>query len=170
MRRPATIFGLLLCVSLLGAGAFGVTTASALDEGQRAPEIGLRTPDGQTIRMSDLRGKVVVVDFWASWCAPCREELPVLQRLHEQYGERGVVVVGVGIDRNERDFRAFKERMGLTFPVVHDGAHAVAGRYEPPRMPSTFLIDRNGVIRHIHEGYRSSNARELESQIQAMLR
>lgn len=164
MRRLALI------LSLLSLTAFGAASVSALDEGQRAPEIGLRTPDGQTIRMADLRGKVVVVDFWASWCAPCREELPVLQRLHEQYASRGVVVVGVGIDRNERDFRTFKDRMGLTFPVVHDGAHQVAGRYEPPRMPSTFLIDRNGVVRHVHEGYRASNAAELEQQIQQLLR
>jgi peroxiredoxin len=163
----------ILSALLLTAGLItGSAPVVALEEGQPAPDFTL--PDIQdgkpAITLSELRGKTVYVDFWASWCAPCREELPVLQRLHEEYASRGVVVVGVGIDRNERDFRAFKDRMGLTFPVVHDGAHQVAGRYEPPRMPSTFLIDRNGVVRHVHEGYRASNARELEQQIQQLLR
>lgn len=163
MRRALTILS-LLCLTFVGP------TVSALDEGNRAPEIGLRTPDGRDIRIADLRGKVVVVDFWASWCGPCREELPVLQRLHEQYASQGLVVVGVGIDRDADDFSRFSQRMGLTFPVVHDDAHQVAERYEPPRMPSTFLVDRDGVVRHVHEGFRSSNAQELEHQIQQLLR
>lgn len=156
--------------ALIAAMILGVTaTGSAIEAGRRAPEINLRTADGQSVRMSDLRGKVVIVDFWASWCEPCREELPVLEQLHQRYGQRGLVVVGVGIDREAGQYRSFLQRMDLSFPVVHDSGHQVAERYAPPTMPSSFIIDRNGVIRHVHEGFRRSDARELEQKVRELL-
>ncbi len=119
--------------------------------------------------MADLRDKVVLVDFWASWCAPCREELPVLERLHRRYKDHGLVIVGVNIDRDESNMTGFLRRTPVGFRVVHDGSHRVADRYQPPRMPSSYLIDKRGVVRYVHAGFRASDAERLEREIRELL-
>jgi len=144
-------------------------SASALDPGARAPEIGLRDTNGNNITMASLRGNVVIVDFWASWCEPCAEEMPVLERLYTTYRGQGLRIVGVSQDRTEANMRSFLNDHRVSFPIVHDAAHAVAGRYEPPRMPSSYIVDRSGVVRHVHEGYRSGDARTIEREVRALL-
>ncbi len=163
MRAIALL--VLLSASLLALAG----PVSALDRGARAPEIDLRDGGGARVRMGELRGKVVLVDFWASWCAPCREELPVLQRLYERYRGRGFVIVGVNVDRERRNMDGFVGRLRLTFPVVHDAAHRVADRYSPTTMPSSYLVDRVGVVRYVHRGFRASDAREIESRVRSLL-
>ncbi|MCA9577192.1 MAG: TlpA family protein disulfide reductase [Myxococcales bacterium] len=147
----------------------GPQTALALRGGQRAPEIGLTDLAGQRVDLASLRGKVVLVDFWASWCGPCREELPVLERFYQTYRERGLVVVGVNVDQDVANMTRFLQRQPLTFPVVHDAQHAVAERYGPTTMPSSFLIDRAGVVHSVHRGFRASDAAPLEAEIRALL-
>lgn len=156
--------------ALLILGLVAAATAAALDEGARAPELNARTLDGQRIRLADLRGKVVIVDFWASWCEPCREEMPVLERLYRRYGDRGLVVIGVSVDRTERNARGFLRRTPVSFPIIHDGGHGIANRYSPPRMPSSYIIDKRGIVRHIHEGFRSGDAAAMEREVRALLR
>ena len=148
---------------------FVVTPVQAVRGGERAPEIGLSDTDGNRITIASLRGKVVIVDFWASWCEPCREAMPVLDRLYQRYRSQGLVVVGVGLDREDANARRFLRRTAVSFPVVLDGRHAVAGRYEPPRMPTSYLIDRNGMVRHVHEGFRASDASSLEREVRGLL-
>ncbi len=158
-------FAFLLSVVLVALAV----PASALERGARAPEIDLRDRGGARVRIGGLRGKVVLVDFWASWCAPCREELPVLQRLYDRHRSRGFTVIGVNVDRERRNMDGFVERFRLTFPVVHDANHRVADRYAPTTMPSSYLVDRAGVVRHVFRGFRASDARELEERIRALL-
>ncbi len=158
----------------LGALAlFGVLslslTALAVEEGQRAPEIGLEDRDGNSIRISQLRGKVVIIDFWASWCAPCREEMPFLNELYEEHREDGLVVIGVSVDRQERNVGRFLRRTPVSFPVVHDASQAVAGRYAPGTMPTSVIVDRRGIIRHVHEGFRAGDASRIRRQVEALL-
>ncbi|MGE0785881.1 MAG: TlpA disulfide reductase family protein [Sandaracinaceae bacterium] len=156
---------LLALVALLLA----TTSALALDVNARAPEIGLRDLNNNNVTMASLRGQVVLVDFWASWCEPCAEEFPVLQRLYGRYHEQGFTVVAVSQDRTADNMRGFLQQHQASFPVVLDAQHAVAGRYQPPRMPSSYIVDRQGVVRHIHEGFRSADARAFESEIRALL-
>jgi peroxiredoxin len=146
-----------------------VATVEALDRGARAPEINLRDLDGRRVQMSRLRGKVVVVDFWASWCGPCREAMPALDRLYRRYRSRGLAVVGVSVDRNLSNARGFLRRVRVSFPIVHDGRHQVAGRYSPATMPTTYIVDRRGVVRHIHRGFRSGDAQRMEREIRTLL-
>lgn len=162
--RSALLMGLV--AALLGISV----TSYALDVGERAPEVGLTDTQGRAIRLSALRGKVVILDFWASWCEPCKDAMPVLDRLYQRYRERGLVVVGVNVDRQERNMTRFLQRTRVSFPIVHDGSQAVAGRYDPPTMPSSYIIDRRGVVRHIHRGFRSGDDESMERQVQALLR
>jgi thiol-disulfide isomerase/thioredoxin len=138
---------------------------------QIAPEIELNDFAGKPVRMKELRGKVVLVDFWASWCGPCREELPVLEKLSRQYAERGFVVVGVNIDKSGDVAREFLKarKLALSFPVVNDSGHGVAARYAPPTMPSSYLIDRTGRVQKVFAGFRASDAAELESALKKLL-
>ena len=158
----------------LGLLAFGLalfaTRAEAVGTGSKAPEIGLKDLAGNGVSIAGLKGKVVLVDFWASWCAPCREELPVLNSLYKKHRARGLEVVAVSQDQSPDNVRSFLNRMPLSFRVVHDGARAVAGRYAPSKMPSSFLIDRKGIVRHVHAGFRASDRDTLETQIDALLR
>jgi cytochrome c biogenesis protein CcmG/thiol:disulfide interchange protein DsbE len=156
-----------LCALVLGWG--WSERADALDAGAKMPEIGLKDLSGQTVSVASLAGKVVVIDFWATWCAPCREELPMLQKLYKKYGSQGLVVVGVSVDKEVDNIKQFMQKMPLSFPIVHDSAHGVSGKYSPPRMPSSYVVDRKGIVRFVHGGYRAEDASEFEKQVQTLL-
>lgn len=150
-------------VMLVAQGAW------ALGVGSKAPDIDLTDLDGKVVKLSDLRGKVVLVDFWASWCAPCREELPVLEKLHQKYAAQGLVIVGVNADSERENMTKFLRRTKLTFRVVHDAERKVASRYAPPKMPSSYLIDKKGLVRYVHSGFKASDAPALENEIKTLL-
>ena len=109
------------------------------------------------------------MDFWGSWCEPCRDEMPVLQRLATTYAGQGLRVIGVPQDSNASNARGFLSRYGATFPNVLDGSHAIAGRWDVDTMPTSFVIDCGGIVRHVHEGYRSRDAAALETEVQALI-
>ena len=115
-------------------------------------------------------GKVVLVDFWASWCGPCKASFPCLNRMQEKYAAKGLVIIGVGVDEDAANFTAFSGKMGAKFPLAHDSAHQAAGFFNPPSMPSSYLTDRKGVIRHVHTGFRGAKTEaEYETEIEALL-
>lgn len=143
--------------------------AAALAPGDAPPAIGLSDRSGQKVDLEALKGKVVLVDFWASWCGPCRRELPVLQELHDEYASQGLVIVGVSIDRSLKKMRKFLEAIPLQFRIVHDPKLAVASRYEPEAMPSSYFIGRDGKIRYVHQGFDEKDRAVFETRIEALL-
>lgn len=163
----ATIVGVLLYVERTRDGGsaadagFGIvelpeganTTgrSPSTDVGRAAPDFLLRTPDGDALRFSDLRGQPVVVNFWASWCGPCRKEMPDIVRAYEERRADGLVVVGVNLQENPEQVRAFAEEFGMTFPIVIDRTGQVgdAWRIGGPveGIPATYFIDGDGVVR-----------------------
>ncbi len=165
MTRLAVVFGTVLSL-VLGWLAAPVL---ALDAGARLPEIGLTDMRGTRVDAAALKGKVVIVDFWASWCAPCKEEMPVLERLYKKYKARGLVIVGVSVDQELANVKSFLKQLPVSFNIVHDADHKVAGRFKPPRMPSSYVADRNGIVRHVHAGFRDEDAAKLEAEVSALL-
>jgi thiol-disulfide isomerase/thioredoxin len=124
---------------------------------------------GQDVDLEALRGKVVLVDFWASWCGPCKQEMPVLESLHQKYAGDGLVIVGVNIDTNVKKMNSFLEGSPVSFRIVHDPKIEIAQRYEPATMPSSYFIGRDGKLKHVHEGFRKKDAAEIDKRIQALL-
>jgi len=156
-------------IAAVAALSLVIPPAHALDVGAKMPEIGLTDLNGKQVSLASLAGKVVVVDFWATWCAPCKEEMPVLEKLYKKYGSKGLVIVGVSVDKDASNIKGFLKKIGVTFPVVHDANHQVSGRYQPPRMPSSYIVDRKGIVRYVHGGYRADDAAKIEKELVALL-
>src|SRR5260370_13615493 len=120
--------------------------------GQRAPDFSLPALAGGKVELARLRGKVVLVDFWAQWCEPCKRELPELEKLHRKYAQK-VVVLGISIDKQRENAARMVRQLGLTFQVLFDPAGTVAAVYDLPNMPSSYFVDARGVVRFVHEGF-----------------
>jgi cytochrome c-type biogenesis protein len=173
-------------VRLLVTAAFSFFAAVILacaandDATLRAPEIGKPAPDyraislsGDSVSLVEMRGRVVLLNVWATWCHPCRDEIPVLQTLHERYASAGLILVGVSVDaRGEDDtIREFASDFRMTYPLWLDPDERVQSTFLAIGVPATFLIDRNGILRWRHVGPVRSNdvnlMRELERALQA---
>lgn len=163
-RRRSSTAVVLVLGSLLAA-----SSAEALEIGETPPPIDLPDRTGATVSLPELEGKVVLVDFWASWCGPCRHEMPVLQALHEKYASEGLVIVGVNIDRNPKKMKSFLKDSPVTFRIVHDPKKKVAAAYEPSAMPTSYFIGRDGRLRDIHEGFREEDAPNIEARLKSLL-
>lgn len=164
VSRRGTVAGLLASATLVCAAA-----ASALAPGDTPPPINLPDQSGRVVDLEALRGNVVLVDFWASWCGPCKQEMPILEALHKKYVGQGLVVVGVNIDNQEKKMAKFLKATPVTFRQVRDKRLQVASRYQPPTMPTSFLIDRKGKVRVIHEGFEKKDAAKIEAEIRKLL-
>ncbi|HTS85607.1 MAG TPA: TlpA disulfide reductase family protein [Usitatibacter sp.] len=158
-----------LLAALLIAGSQSVL---AVEAGSPPPEIAgprLDAP-GQSIALSSLKGKVVYVDFWASWCAPCRISFPVLDALYRENRPRGFVVIGVNKDVSAADAKKFLAKVPVTFPLVGDANDAIAKAYDVKTMPSGYLIDRKGVVHKVHRGFTPETGPAIREEIEALLK
>lgn len=120
--------------------------------------------------LPSMQGKIVLVDFWASWCAPCKASFPMMARLQKDYAERGFTVVAIGIDEKPALATAFVKKMTPTFPTLHDRAQTLVQKVVPPTMPTSYLVDREGRVRFVHSGFHGDTTeRELRKQIDTLL-
>lgn len=122
------------------------------------------------VRLQDYRGKVLCVEFWASWCKPCPQSLPWLERLHREFGAGGFEVVAINVDENVVEARRFLRRHPVGFPVLSDASGEIAAQYDVQDLPSSYLIDRSGVVRAVHRGFRRSDGRRRREALAALLR
>jgi thiol-disulfide isomerase/thioredoxin len=125
---------------------------------------------GRQVRVADAAGKVRVIDFWASWCDPCREQLPALDRLAREHGPAGLEVYGVAFDEDRAMVEAFLAHTPVSFPVLWDrGGEQLSARFEITRLPTTLLVDRAGIVRSVHLGYDEAEGRKLEDEVRRLL-
>lgn len=158
---------ILFIVALFSGTLALLPAAEAVKAGQPLPPL---APLLAGQKLPDTAGKVVLVDFWASWCVPCKASFPVLNKLQAQYAAKGLVVLGIGVDEDAADFKKFAATMKTTFPLVHDASHEAAGKFNPPTMPTSYLIDRKGIIRFIHHGFKGAKTeKEYTGEIEALL-
>jgi thiol-disulfide isomerase/thioredoxin len=163
MKHPQRLFSLLATTWL----TFTAVVSADSSVGSSLPSLSNLLPGAALPKTS---GKVVLVDFWASWCAPCKASFPSLQRLHEKYAAKGLVIIGVGVDEEVKDYQAFAAKHPVGFPLVHDAKQGAAAFFNPPTMPSSYLVDRQGKIRFIHSGFKGAKTEaEYTKEIEQLL-
>jgi peroxiredoxin len=153
---------------------FSVFAASSLAssgmEGQPAPDFALKSSTGENLRLSEYRGDVVMINFWATWCGPCRQEMPLLDELYSRYQRVGFNLLGVNIDDDSRRAMRMIEELGVNFPVLFDARKEVSELYEVDAMPVTVIVDREGTVRYVHHGYKPGYEDKYLDQIRSLLR
>jgi thiol-disulfide isomerase/thioredoxin len=151
------------CVAALA----GTPVLAGWKEGTSLPALGSFQLEGTPPATA---GKVVLVDFWASWCGPCRQSFPVLDNLQKQYGREGLVVIGVNVDKDSAAMKKFLSEHPVAFAVVRDAAQKLVGKADVQSMPASFLVDRQGNVRFIHTGFHGEKtAEEYAKEIQTLL-
>ncbi len=162
-----------LRIILLGAVLsifMGSSLASSGLTGQTAPDFVLKSATGENLRLSEYRGDVVMINFWATWCGPCRQEMPLLDELYGRYQRVGFNLLGVNIDDDSRRAMAMVNELGISFPVLFDEDKKVSKLYEVEAMPLTLLLDREGTVRHVHHGYQPGYEQKYLNEIRSLLR
>jgi peroxiredoxin len=145
-------------------------SAHAVAPSGAAPDFTLRALDGPNLRLQEQRGRVVMVNFWATWCGPCRQEMPQLNKLYDKYKSAGFVLLGVNVDDDARNAAGVAGKLGVKFPVLLDTDKKVSQLYDLSTMPSTVIIDRDGKVRYVHRGYKDGYEGTYEQQIRQLLK
>jgi len=156
----------LLCAVPAG---FAAVVASAAEVGAPAPALALPTAGGETVALDALRGRVVYVDFWASWCSPCRKSFPWMAEMQKKYGPSGFAVIAVNVDKRRADADRFLQSTAAQFTVVYDPVGTTPKAWNVKAMPSSFVIDTKGNVAIIESGFRDENVVELERRIRSLV-
>ena len=148
---------------------FSAITAE-VKPGAKARDFTITSLEGGEVALAQLRGKVVLLNFWATWCAPCREELPRLAHLQAKYQKHGLVVLAVSVDNERENIAGFIQEYSVKLQTYGDRDKRVSRLYDPQTMPSSYLIDRNGTLRFVHNGYSESELKRIEAEINQLLK
>ena len=155
-------------VAMSTALAVGTVTSAVAEDS--APDFTLKSRDGSNMRLSELRGQVVMINFWASWCGPCRQEMPLLDELYQQYEPLGFTLLGVNVEQDVADAERLLKDAPVSFPVLYDPDNSVTKAYDVVAMPSTILVDRDGNMRYVHHGYKPGYEDDYQTQIRELIR
>jgi peroxiredoxin len=167
--RSSTVKGFKRCMMaaiVIASAAF----AASGDASGPAPAFTLTALTGQQAALSQYKGQVVMVNFWATWCGPCQQEMPLLDQMYKKYKPMGFTLIGISVDKTDAPVKDLMARKPVSFPVLLDPANQVSKAYHVDEMPSSVIIDRKGEIRYIHRGYRPGDENEYQDRIRQLIK
>jgi DsbE subfamily thiol:disulfide oxidoreductase len=168
-RRRVTV----LIMAAMIVGILASAAQAQLPAGKKAPDFTLTDLNGKSFALHSAfakPGKIVVLDIWATWCPPCRREIPVLIDLNKRYKSKGVLFVGVALDAEKSTVAKFSREQGINYTILHDPQGAKVGPlYNVKPIPETYIIDRNGIIKYVHVGFGPDDGKKIENEIKALL-
>ena len=164
-HRIAAILTPLAATLLLALPASGAGPASG-----PAPQFTLDARGGSKISLTQYKGQVVMLNFWASWCGPCRQEMPLLENIYKKYNKMGFTLIGVNVEPDSKAAEGFLKATPVSFPVIYDKDSTVSKAYDVSGMPSTVIIDRKGNIRVLHRGYKPGDENEYLDSVRSLIR
>ena len=135
-----------------------------------APDFTLKGADGKNHKLSEYRGQVVMINFWASWCGPCRQEMPLLEDMYKKYQKLGFVILGVNVEEDSSKAKGLLKDIPVTFPILFDATNKVSKQYNVVAMPSTVMVDRSGKMRYLHKGYKPGYEKDYIKQVRELVR
>ena len=157
-------------LAILCSVIFVSVAATAATTSGPAPDFHLQARDGTQISLADLKGQVVMINFWATWCGPCRQEMPQLEALYQRYSSLGFSLLGVNVEDDPKGAEEWLADTPVSFPILFDSENRVTELYDVVAMPSTVLIDRSGNMRYLHHGYKPGYENEYQNQIRELIR
>ena len=157
--RPALSFAALVLSTAVAAGASAA-----------APDFTLPTRDGGSLSLDQLKGQVVMINFWATWCGPCRQEMPLLQQIQSKYEPLGFTLVGINVEPDSDAAKTWLAQVPVSFPILFDPQNKVAESYGVQGMPSSVFIDRSGNVRFVHRGYQPGDEAKYADMIRSLVK
>lgn len=164
------IAAILAPLTLIAAGVLALPAAAAGPASGPAPAFTLEARGGSKISLAQYKGQVVMLNFWASWCGPCRQEMPLLENIYKKYSKMGFTLIGVNVEPDSKAAEGFLQQTPVSFPVIYDKDSTVSKAYDVAGMPSTVIIDRKGNIRVLHRGYKAGDENEYLDSIRNLVR
>ena len=155
---------------LLVLSSFTGNASVSTEMNKPAADFTLKSLSGKNLKLSEYAGNVVLLNFWASWCAPCRQEMPLLNDLHNKYEKLGFVILGVNVEEQTGKARSYIADRPVDFPILFDDQNTVSKQYNVIAMPTTVMIDRNGNIRYLHQGYKPGDEKKYKKMIKKLIR
>jgi peroxiredoxin len=144
--------------------------ALAATSGKQAPQFDLPSSNGKAVSLAQFKGQVVMINFWASWCGPCRQEMPLLDSIYKKYNKLGFVLLGVNVEPDSKAANDWLKQTPVSFPVLYDKDSKVSQMYDVASMPSTVIIDRKGNVRVLHKGYKAGDENEYMDSVRNLIR
>ena len=168
---PALALGLVATASLaLPQAALADAAAPALGAKSPAPDFTLPAVGGKSLSLSQYKGQVVMINFWATWCGPCRQEMPLLDAMYKKYKAMGFTLIGVNVEPDSKAAAEFLKKLPVSFPVAFDAESKVSQLYNVQGMPSTVIVDRKGNARVLHKGYRPGDENTYLDHVRTLIR
>jgi len=159
LKKNLAIISIAIC-SLGAINAFA----------KEAPDFTLLTNSGENLRLSEQRGKVVMLNFWASWCGPCRQEMPLLDAMSQRYSAAGFLLLGVDVEEDNTDAKKIVKDLKISYPILFDTENKASKLYSVETMPTTVMIDKKGQIRYINHGYKPGDETKYRDQIRELIK
>jgi peroxiredoxin len=147
-----------------------LTPVNAASIQGKAPNFTLKSNSGKNVKLSELRGQVILLNFWASWCGPCRQEMPLLEKLQKRYSALGFTVLGVNVEEDPSKAKTLLKDISVSFPILFDTQNKVSKQYKVSAMPSTVMIDRDGNMRYLHKGYKPGDEAQYMKWVKQLIR